>query len=164
MPSTQTQRRVMHRPLDLLNLVADVEKYPEFIDLITALRTSQHRQISETIETFEAEVSINYKFISELFKSHVTVDREENRIEVKKSGRGGAVKTLENIWHFKELPDGSTLVDFKVVVSLKAFPLNMLLRDKFDKAGAHIMKLFIVRAGKKLEKVGDPELEFEARA
>ncbi|NNE56827.1 MAG: hypothetical protein HKN36_01850 [Hellea sp.] len=164
MPSTHVQRRVMHRPLDLLNLVADVEKYPEFVDLITALRTSQRRQISESVETFEAEVNINYKFVSEIFKSHVTVDRGENRIFVKKSGKGGAVRKLENIWHFQELPDGSTLVDFEVTVSLKAFPLNVLLRDKFDKAGAHIMKLFIVRAGKKLETVGDPELDVKAPA
>jgi len=142
--------------------VSDVERYPEFINLLTALRTSNRNKGNDGIETFDAEATVKYKFISENFKSHVRVDRGDKTILVTKSGKGGAVKSLENRWRFHELSDGSTFVDFYVEVKLKAFPLNMLLRDKFDKAGNHIMNLFEVKASQVLEVVGDPKLDWEA--
>jgi len=159
MPDTRIKRRVRHRPEDLLGMVADVERYPEFINLLSALRIKNRKQVSEHIETFEAEATVSYKFISENFQSLVTVDREKNTILVTKAGKGGAVKSLENRWEFQELEDGSSMVDFFVDVSLKAFPLNMLLRDKFDKAGDHLMNLFVKKASQTLEIVGDPEVD-----
>ena len=56
------------------------------------------------------------------------------------------MKTLENTWKFHPLSDGSTAVEFYVDVSLKAFPLNMLIRDKMDKASDVIMNAFVARA------------------
>ncbi len=162
MPETRLKNRIMHSPADLLNLVVDVERYPEFINLLSALRVTNRKEISEGVETFEAEATVSYKFISENFRSHITADRVNNRVVVKKHGKGGAVKNLQNTWDFHELSDGSTLVDFYVSVNLKAFPLNMLLRDKFDKAGKHIMKLFEVKASQTLPKVGNPDLDWQA--
>ncbi len=159
MPKTRLERRVMHRPEDLLELVANVEQYPSFINLLSALRVKNRQQISDHVESFEAEATVSFKFISETFKSKVTIDRQNNTINVTKSGSGGAVKSLENSWEFKELSDGSTMIDFYVSVDLKAFPLNMLLRDKFGKAGDHIMNLFVKKASQTCEKVGDPDLK-----
>ena len=162
MPKTQLKRRVMHRPDDMLAMVADVERYPKFIKFISALRVKNRQQISEYVEHFEAEATVSFKFVSENFSSDVQVDRQSRTISVKKSGRGGALKSLENSWKFHELSDGSTLVEFYVDVSLKAFPLNMLLADKFDKVGSELMRLFEHKAGLAFEKVGDPELNWEA--
>lgn len=159
MPKTRIQRRVMHRPDDLLEFVANVEEYPSFINLLSAIRVKDRKKLSDHVESFEAEATVNFKFISENFKSTVFIDREKRTIDVKKSGSGGAVKRLENNWAFKELADGSTLIDFYVSVDLKAFPLNMLLRDKFGKAGDHIMNLFVKRASQICETVGDPDLK-----
>lgn len=152
----------MHRPDDMLSMVADVERYPKFIKFISALRVKNRRQISETQEQFEAEATVSFKFISEKFISDVKVDHRAKTITVKKSGQGGALKSLENSWTFHELSDGSTLVDFYVNVSLKAFPLNILLQDKFDKVGGELMKLFEKKAGMEFEKVGDPDLDWAA--
>jgi len=152
----------MNRPEGLIGFVADVERYPEFINLLSAIRVTNRRQLSDTVESFDAEATVKYKFISENFKSNVEVDHGQSAILVTKSGKGGAVRTLENRWNFQELSDGSTLVDFYVDVSLKAFPLNMLLRDKFDRAGSHLMNLFEVKASQVLEKVGDPNLDWES--
>lgn len=161
MPDTRLKRRIMHRPKDLLDMVADVERYPEFINLLSAIRVKNREQISQTVETFEAEATVSYSFLSENFRSKITVDRGKNTIYVTKAGAGGAVKSLENKWKFHELSDGSTFVDFYVDVNLKAFPLNMLLRDKFDKAGNHIMNLFEKKASQKLDKIGEPDLAWE---
>lgn len=164
MPSTRIQRRIMHRPGDLIDLVADVERYPKFITFISALRVRDRKSLSGGRETFNAEATVSYKFISERFHSKIIVDRKEKTISVNKSGHGGAVRKLKNDWVFRELSDGSTVVDFFVDVSLKAFPLNILLRDKFDKIGNEIMSLFEKKAGLAYEKIGDPELDWQGES
>ncbi len=162
MAEARLLRRVMHSPNDLLELVGNVENYPKFISLISALRTTKRTDMGPGIEKFEAEATISYKFISENFRSTVEIDRPAKMISVNKAQRGGAVRDLKNRWIFHELSDGSTLVDFFVLVRLKAFPLDILLRDKFDKAGTELMDMFTQKAAEECAKVGDPELDLEA--
>lgn len=162
MPAASLLQRVRHRPEDIMTLVADVEKYPRFIDLISALRVTKTTAISPAHTRFEAEAVVAYKFISETFRSIVEVRSDKHRILVKKADKGGAVKSLENNWKFIELSDGSTLVDFDVDVRLKAFPLEILARDKFDKVAQKIMEMFIAYAAETLELVGEDSLDMTA--
>jgi len=155
MPSVSFTKRINHSADDLLDMVANVEEYPTFIDLISSLRIT--KQVSET--DFEAEAVAAYKSIRQSFKSLVQVDRDKKLIRVTKAEKGGAVKNLENRWVFHELPDGTTLVDFYVDVTLKAFPLNILIKDKFEKASRHIMNVFETRAAQVCDPVkADPAL------
>jgi len=151
MPSTRIVRRIRHDADALFTLVADVENYPEFIDLISALRIT--KKLSDT--EFEAEAIVAYKMIRESFKSHVIIDPDAMKISVKKAEKGGAVKSLLNEWKFHAIEDGSTIVDVVVDVRLKAMPLEFLLREKFAKAAVHIMNLFETRAGKTLPHIGE---------
>ncbi len=155
MPRAHFMRRIRNRPQDLFDLVADVENYPAFINLISALRVT--KKLSET--EFEAEAIVAYKMISETFRSHIIADREDLRISVKKAEKGGAVKSLLNSWKFYPLDDGSTLVDVVVDVRLKAMPLEFLLRDKFAKASIHIVSVFEKRASQDFSVVGDAEYD-----
>lgn len=145
-----------------MNLVADVENYPRFIDLISALRITKTTQVTEFRYVFEAEAVVAYKFISETFRSTVDVRRDSRHILVEKADKGGAVKSLTNKWIFYALSDGSTLVDFEVDVRLKAFPLEILARDKFDKVAQKIMSMFIDYAGQTLDVIGDESLDVNA--
>ena len=158
MPSTRFQRHVCHAPDELLEMVANVEDYPKFINLISALRIT--KQISET--DFEAEAVISYKMIRESFRSLVYIDRAARYISVTKAEKGGAVKTLKNEWTFHALEDGSTLVDFYVDVSLKAFPLNILIREKMDKAADVIMGAFEARAAQVCKPVKSAGVDLAA--
>ena len=158
MPRAHFLRRIRNRPEDLFELVSDVENYPEFINLISALRVT--KKLSET--EFEAEAIVAYKMISETFRSHIIADPEALKISVKKAEKGGAVKSLLNSWEFYELEDGSTLVDVVVDVRLKARALEFLLRDKFAKASAHIVSVFENRASQNFPIVGNEEYECEA--
>lgn len=144
-----------------MGLVADVENYPRFIELISALRVTKETQISQHHTHFEAEAVVAYKFISETFRSIVDVRRDSRQILVKKADKGGAVKSLENNWIFYELSDGSTLVDFDIDVRLKAFPLEILARDKFDKVARKVMSMFIDYSGETLEIIGDDALDMK---
>lgn len=151
MPQAHLIRRIRNAPGDLFDLVSDVENYPEFINLISALRIT--KKLSDT--EFEAEAVVAYKMISETFRSHIIADPEALKIEVKKAEKGGAVKSLLNSWHFYPLKDGSTLVDVVVDVRLKAMPLEFLLRDKFEKASVHVVNVFETRARQNYPRVGN---------
>lgn len=155
MARIHVQRRMRHRANDLLDMVADVEKYPEFIHLIPAVRILTHKSISSTCDIFTADVAIKYKLIAENFRSEVNVDKQSNILSIKRAGHGGAVKKLENIWKFIELDDGSTLIDFYLNVQLKALPLEILIKKKFDKAALYIMNSFEARANDICEFVGE---------
>lgn len=146
MPSAKLVRHAHFRPQDLLNMVADVGKYPEFIDLISQSRVTDKRQIKEGVEQFEADVVISFKFLNETFRSLVTTDTNAMSVKVQKPDRAGALKQLSNHWIFHELSDGSSLIEFEVDVKLKALPLEFLLRDKFDKTSLYIIKKFERRA------------------
>jgi coenzyme Q-binding protein COQ10 len=130
-------------------LVTDVERYPDFIPVMTALRKTR-----DLPDGFEAEAMVNFKGIAETFDSRIIMDPDKRSVVVSKARKGGPVKTLENRWRFHELSDGSTLVDFYVDVRL-AFPLETLLRQKFDKAKTVIRELFIAQAAENCAIVGD---------
>ena len=154
MPSKHLTQRVRAAPDQVFDMVADVENYPKFINLISNLRIT--KKISDT--DFEAEAIVAYKMFRESFHSHIHIDREAGLIRVTKAKKGGAVKTLENKWRFHELSDGSTAVDFYVDVSLKAFPLNMIVKQKMGRASEVIMDAFVNRAAQVCDVVGDEKL------
>ena len=160
MPEAHIIRRIRSSPEDLFGFVADVERYPDFINLISAMRIT--KTLSET--EFEAEAIVVYKMLSETFRSLVMTDADALKIEVKKAEKGGAVKTLVNRWQFYPLEDGSTLIDVVVDVRLKARALEFLLRDKFTKASNQIVSAFERRAAQVLPVVGKANYDFTAEA
>jgi len=158
MPTTRFTRHICHDPDELLDMVGNVEDYPVFINLISALRIT--KKIDD--KNFEAEAVVAYKMIRESFKSLIHIDRENRFIRVSKAQKSGAVKTLENTWKFHALEDGTTLVEFYVDVSLKAFPLNMLIKNKMDRATEVVMNAFVARAAQVCKPVESKDLNLAA--
>jgi len=155
MPKTRIRKRVRHAPDEMLQFVTDVEKYPEFINFVSTVHVLKREKISADIERFSADVAAQYKFIRETFRSHVTINRAEKTLEIKRDGHGGAVRTLRNDWKFIELADGSTLIDFSIDVKLKVAVLDFLIRQKFQKATTHMIDVFERRAAQVCKVVGD---------
>ena len=164
MPKVHLKKRVRHKPEDMLALVTNVEAYPEFINFVSAVRILEKQNASDHKEQFTADVGIQYKFISERFRSQVNVDHEAKRLEIGRAGHGGAVRELSNIWNFVELNDGSTLIDFKLNVRMKAAPLEYLIRQKFEKAVNHIVNVFEVRAGQVYDYVGQEDYDYSGES
>ena len=102
-----------------------------------------------------AEARVGYKFLSESFTSEVNIYPNERRLFITKAGNGGAVKSLANDWNFIELSDGTTLIDFKIDVRMKVFPLEIMVRDRIDNMGNYIMGLMEERALSLAEIIGD---------
>ncbi len=103
MPSFRNQRRVRHRSDQMFDLVADVERYPEFVPLCKDLRVRSRRPDAQGRETLIAEMSVGYKMIRETFTSRVLLDKPRLRVVVEYID--GPFRYLENIWIFRDEPE-----------------------------------------------------------
>ena len=164
MPNARFTERLPHAPEDMLVLVTDVELYPEFLNFVAGLRILGEKRCTPTGETFEAEMAISYKMISESVRCIVEINTEAKTVRVRKADKSGPIKTLLNDWSFYELPDGSTLVDLIVDVTLKSMPLNFLVKQKFGEASEKIMAAFTRRAAQRYGKVGDATVDVKKEA
>lgn len=160
MSSVHLHKRVRHKPEEMLALVTDVEAYPEFINFVSAVRVMDRKPISNGIEQFKADIGVQYKFVSERFRSIVKIDHNSNALEIGRSGHGGAVRELSNTWKFIELGDGSSLIDFKLGLRMKAPPLEFLIRQKFEITVNHIVNVFEIRAGQVYPVIGAEDYDF----
>ena len=82
MPSFRSTRVVKHTPEQMFALVADVERYPEFLPLCEDLRIVRRQTDAEGREVLVAAMSVGYKAVRETFTSRVTLDRAAGAILV----------------------------------------------------------------------------------
>src|SRR5262245_8398816 len=102
MPQFETKRRVAHGAENMFNLVADVERYPEFVPLCQSLRV-RSRTSEGGRETVTATMTVAYKVLQESFTSRIVLDRTAREIRV--SYIDGPFRHLENVWTFAPLGD-----------------------------------------------------------
>jgi coenzyme Q-binding protein COQ10 len=143
MPTFRTARIVKHTPDQMFALVADVERYPEFLPLCEDLRIMRRVQSGEGIESLVASMAVGYKAIYETFTTRVTLDHPRLKITVEYVD--GPFKYLENRWTFREVPGGSE-VDFYINYEFKSFALGLLMGSVFDKAFRKFTEAFEERA------------------
>jgi coenzyme Q-binding protein COQ10 len=143
MPSFRTTRPVPHSPQQMFDLVADVERYPEFLPLCEELRVRRRVQSGEGIETLVAEMSIGYKAISERFTTRVTLDRPRLRILVEYVD--GPFSYLENRWSFVPRAGGAD-IEFFITYEFKSRALGLLMGAVFDRAFRKFAEAFEERA------------------
>ena len=143
MPTFRTTRQVRHSPVQMFDLVADVEKYPEFLPLCEDLRIRRRAQSGDGVETLVAEMSVGYKAIHETFTTRVTLDEPRLRILVEYVE--GPFSYLENRWTFKPDPLGC-VVEFYIAYEFKSFALRMLMGSMFEHAFRKFAEAFEARA------------------
>src|ERR1700752_1976071 len=98
MPQFSDKRRVRHAAADMFDLVADVERYPEFVPMCRALKIRRRIQEPEGVEIIVADMTVAYKLVREAFSSRVTLDRHNLQILVE--SLEGPFSHLENRWTF----------------------------------------------------------------
>ena len=147
MPQFSTTRPVNHSAAEMLDLVADVERYPEFVPLCTGLRVRERLTDGEGKETLIADMSIGYKLICERFTSRVTLDKPRLRVAVQYVD--GPFSHLENIWTFKDEPGTkASLVAFFIDYQFRSRTLGALMGSMFDAAFRKFSQAFEKRADK----------------
>ncbi len=145
MPSFRNERSVRHRSDQMFNLVADVERYPEFVPLCTGMRVRSRRPDGQGRDTLIAEMSIGYKMIREKFTSRVQLDKPRLRVVVEYID--GPFSYLENIWTFRDEPEpGRSLVTFFIDYEFRSRTFSALMGSMFDAAFRKFAQAFEERA------------------
>src|SRR5262245_51087312 len=132
MPQFSTIRRVRHAAADMFDLVADVDRYPEFVPLCRTLKVRQRIEEPEGVEILVADMTVAYKLVRESFKSRVTLDHPNLQILVEYLE--GPFSHLENRWHFRPTGERACEVHFFISYEFKSRMLGMLMGSMFDVA------------------------------
>jgi coenzyme Q-binding protein COQ10 len=143
MPSFRNTRRVRHSPAQMFELVADVERYPEFLPLCEGLIVRRRSQSGEGGEILVADMTVGYKAIHETFTSRVTLDRPRLKILVEYVD--GPFSHLQNRWSFQDAEDGC-LVEFYISYEFRSRTLGLLMGAMFDRAFRKFAEAFERRA------------------
>lgn len=148
MPSFRITRTVRHSPQQMYDLVADIERYPEFLPLCESLRVLRRQPGPEDTEICVAEMGVGYKAIRERFTTRVTLDPAERRIVAEYID--GPFRHLENRWNFKEAATGGggCDVDFFITYEFKSRTLGLLMGTMFDRAFRKFTDAFESRANR----------------
>jgi coenzyme Q-binding protein COQ10 len=144
MPSFMTRRTVAHPARAMFDLVADVERYPDFVPLCENLIVRSREALEDGRERIIARMGVGYGPIKEAFVSDVTLDRAKGIILVRYID--GPFRSLENRWTFRDLPEGGSAVEFFIAYEFKSLPLQILMGAMFDKAFRKFTSAFEARA------------------
>jgi coenzyme Q-binding protein COQ10 len=144
MPQFSTTRRVQHSAADMFDLVADVERYPEFVPLCQALKVRKRKPANDGKEVIVADMTIAYKLIRETFTSRVTLDRQSLQILVEYLE--GPFQRMNNRWTFRPSGDRSCDVEFFIVYEFRSRMLGLLMGAMFDAAFRRFAAAFEKRA------------------
>ena len=143
MKTFETTRRVAHPAKDMFALVADVERYPEFLPLCKALKLRSRETIGGK-EVLTADMTVAYKLFRETFTSRVTLDPSMPQIIV--DYLDGPFRHMENRWDFRAAGEGASDVDFYIAYEFSAGPLGLMMGAMFDQAFGKFAEAFEKRA------------------
>ena len=143
MPQLSTTRRVRHAASEMFDLVADVERYPEFVPLCQSLKVRKRMQVAGK-DVIVADMTVAYKVIRESFTSRVALDRPN--LEILVEYLEGPFRRLNNRWKFRPAGDRVCDVDFFIAYEFRSRTLGMLMGAVFDAAFRRFSTAFERRA------------------
>ena len=142
MPAASIKKIIPCKKTDLISMILDIEKYPEFVPWCLNGKIHRKDDKPDMIE-MEADLTVGKKFLNQTYKSHVTYYKEKDKIIV--TNLDGPLKHLKNEWTFKELNNGTQL-EFFVDFELKNPVLNSIIKKSFELGLNKIAKSFEQRA------------------
>jgi len=148
MPSASIKKKIPCSKKNLIEMVLDIEKYPEFIPWCLDGKIHDKIDKGDTIE-IKANLTIGKSFFKDTYKSFVIYNKSEDSIHV--TNINGPLKHLENEWFFRQDGDSSE-VEFQVDFELKNKILNILMIKSFDLGLKKIADAFEKRAIQLFEK------------
>jgi coenzyme Q-binding protein COQ10 len=146
MPKFNSRRKVNHSAAQMFDLVADVERYPEFVPLCHSLKIRQRTPGPDGTEIVIADMTVSFKLVREMFTSRVTLDRANLKILVEYLR--GPFSSMENRWTFEPRSDNACDVVFYIAYEFKSRMLAMLMGAMFDAAFQRFAAAFEKRADK----------------
>ncbi len=142
MPSASIKKKIPCSKKNLIEMVLDIEKYPEFVPWCLEGKIHEKIDTRDVIE-IKADLTIGKNFFRDTYKSFVIYNKSEDSIHV--TNINGPLKHLENNWFFRQDGDSSE-VEFHVDFELKNKILNVLMIKSFDLGLKKIADAFEKRA------------------
>ena len=147
MPKASVKRLIECKKDQLINLVLDIEKYPEFVPFCLDACIYEKNKEGDLILII-ADLTIGKGPFKDTYKSDVKFNKKDNLIKV--TNIGGPLNHLENTWYFNELENGTEIcfdIDFEIenkflnIVMTKSFQFGLdKIADAFQKRAESLYK------------------------
>lgn len=128
----------------MFDLVADIERYPEFVPLCQQLIVQRSSEAGEGVRVLVADMTVAYGPLRETFKSQVTLNRQDLTILVEYLD--GPFRRLENRWRFKRDDERNSEIDFFISYEFRSRALGLLMGTVFDATFRRMVEAFEKRA------------------
>ena len=142
MPKASVKRSINCKKEQLIDLVLDIEKYPQFVPFCVGAKVYEKKE-KDNLLLIIADLTIGKGPFKDTYKSDVKYNKKENSIFV--TNLDGPLKHLKNMWHFKE-ENNVTEISFEVDFELKNEFLNIVMTKSFQFALDKIAESFQKRA------------------
>ena len=142
MSSASIKKIIPCKKKDLIEMVLDIEKYPEFVPWCIDGKIHEKKESKDLIE-IKGDLKVGKKFLNETYTSLVLYYKEKDKILV--TNIDGPLKHLQNEWSFKEIND-QTQLTFDIDFELKNNFLNMIMKKSFNLGLNKIADAFEKRA------------------
>ena len=147
MPNASVKRLIECKKDQLVNLVLDIERYPEFVPFCLDANVYE-RKNKEDLVLIIADLTIGKGPFKDTYKSDVRFNQKDYTIKV--TNIGGPLNHLENSWHFKDHENGTEIsfdIDFEIenkflnIVMTKSFQFGLdKIADAFQKRAETLYK------------------------
>ena len=142
MPTASIKKIIPCNKNDLVTMILDIEKYPEFVPWCLSGKIHRKEDKPDMIE-MEADLTVGKKFLNQTYTSHVTYYKDNGKILV--NNIGGPLKHLENKWQIREINNQSE-VHFEIDFEIKNIVYYMIMQKSFDLGLKKIADAFEKRA------------------
>ena len=128
MPKASVKRLIECEKNQLIDLVLDIEKYPEFVPFCLNAHVYEKKEKDDLILII-ADLTIGKGPFKDTYKSDVKFNKKDNSIKV--TNIGGPLNHLENIWYFSD-HDNGTEISFDINFEIENKFLNALMTKSFQ--------------------------------
>jgi coenzyme Q-binding protein COQ10 len=143
MPDFFTHRHVAHSVDEMFSLVADVERYPEFLPFCQA-HAIRSRRVRDGVELLTTDMTVGHLMFRETFRSLVTLDRANSRILI--VAADGPLRRLDGRWIFRDDNSGGCEVSFSMSYELASRALAVVMGPMLKAAFSNFVQAFERRA------------------
>lgn len=143
MPQFATHHQVRHAAEDMFALVADIERYPEFVPYCRAMEVTDRTE-KDGREVVTARMTVAYSIIKETFTNGIVLDREGLSISVRSTD--GPFKLLENDWSFVADGPAACTIHFRIAYEFRSLALRLAAGGLTERAFGNYSKIFEDRA------------------
>ncbi|VBB68635.1 Putative oligoketide cyclase/lipid transport protein, similarity with yeast ubiquinone-binding protein YOL008W [invertebrate metagenome] len=151
MPTHAEKRPMPYTPEQMFDMVADIEKYPEFLPWCTAARIRRREK-----NIIIADLMIGFKMVREKFTSRVELNRPHG---INVAYAEGPFRHMDNHWVFQRMDDGGVLIDFYVDFEFHSKMLQKIVGTLFNEAVKLMVSAFQKRAAMLYGPDGRPPVQ-----